>query len=248
MPFMLLHRRQADFQLKRSVRFMASVGRRIAEAVVVAASVFVLGYGATASATDFYWDPLGGTTLGGDGTWTTPTGNFWSTSPGGGSPTAWVNGAGNNAHLTGTAGTLTVTAAITAGTVFVDTTGYTLVGAGASTATLHVGTITLNSNVTLTFGPLVSTGNTPFSFSGQILGASGGTLNFQGAQAGGNIPQLIFSGASTVSVPITVTQSAGATATIDAAILSKTSAGVLINGATITNNTSSSGAIRFTGI
>jgi len=75
------------------------------------------------------WGASGG---GGSGDWNTTTGAWWN-----GATVPWVNANGDTAVFAGTAGTVTLTAPITAGGLTFNTTGYTVT---AGTLTLAGGT------------------------------------------------------------------------------------------------------------
>jgi fibronectin-binding autotransporter adhesin len=105
-----------------------------------------------------YWDGDGtGTVAGGTGTWSTSSAN-WSTSPTGTIYANWTNG--NNAVFQNTAGTVTISGAVTAKNLTFGTTSYTITG----------GTLTLAS------GSTIDTGSSPNSatISSTIADSGGG--------------------------------------------------------------------------
>ncbi|MEY4939335.1 MAG: hypothetical protein RIQ93_1070 [Verrucomicrobiota bacterium] len=86
-----------------------------------------------AQAVPLYWDGDGaGVVGGGSGNWNT-SGTTWSTTAGGSTYQAWVNGNNDDAVFQNTAGTVTLNAAVTAKSVTFGSTGYTLAGASALT-------------------------------------------------------------------------------------------------------------------
>ena len=139
----------------------------------------------------FYWDsdaaPAGnaviGTGLGGTGTWDTSLLNWWD---GIATDGAWTNGT-NNAIFTGTAGTVTLGAPITAG-------GLTFSNANAGNYLITGDTLTL-SPATGTASPIIAVNNVGFgtnraTISSLLAGTSGftktgnGTLRLTGANTG----------------------------------------------------------------
>lgn len=114
------------------------------------------------SAGTFYWDPAltPATPSGGTGTW--GTGSNWSNLTG---DVAWPNVAANNdlAILGGTAGTVTLGAARTAGAIQFDTSGYSLSGSNSLTLSTQVNggpTLALSSgidNISISLPTLVLT-------------------------------------------------------------------------------------------
>ena len=97
----------------------------------------------------YYW--TGGTpgstnAVGGTGTWSVANG--FKTAATGGSNYTWSNSATNNAVLANTAGTVTYSGTLTAGTINVNTTGYVLQQSSSSNY-VFTGNIVLANNVAL---------------------------------------------------------------------------------------------------
>lgn len=116
----------------------------------LAALVFASGLAAgPAAAADYYWDADGsGLGLGGTGTWNTGAPPLWNST---GNATAgpfftWNNATGDNAIFDGTAGTVTLGAPITAGSLTFNVHGYTIAGTAANPLTLGGSTPTITAN------------------------------------------------------------------------------------------------------
>ena len=161
--------------------------------------------------TAYYWNggspsSSGGlTAAGGTGTWSAANSWVQPTNPGTGG--TWVDN--NIANLGATAGTITIGgasgAAITPSTVNVNVTGYTLATPGANgylTATSAAG-IALGSSVNLSINP----GNYTMYLNSNVSQATsttGGSLTLTGNQISPNYGQLDLLGTSTISVPLTI--------------------------------------------
>jgi hypothetical protein len=118
---------------------------------ILAGSIAALIASHSAWALDFSWDPANDAD-GGTGAWNTSS-LFWdsgNTSTAANTNIAWVNGATNSAYFAGTAGTVTLGTAITAGSLNFATAGYQLT-LGSNALTLNAagtGVATLNLNGT----------------------------------------------------------------------------------------------------
>lgn len=87
-----------------------------------------LGGGSPLMSATLYWDVNGGTGgLGGTGTWANGAGN-WSTDVNGTLPTTWDNSVRNSADFRGTAGTVTTSGAVAAGSLVFNSGGYEITG------------------------------------------------------------------------------------------------------------------------
>ncbi|MBZ9846364.1 autotransporter-associated beta strand repeat-containing protein, partial [Mesorhizobium sp. CA5] len=169
---------------------IASVSRPRSAAVLLA---LLTGLAANqAGAADLYWDADGsGLQLGGTGTWNTAAPALWNTT---GNATAgpfvtWNNGTPDNAIFAGTAGTVTLGAPITAGSLTFNVSGYTIAGGtltlGGTTPTITAaGNATISSIVAGTAGltkagggTLTLSGNNTFSGNVNI---NAGTLSLTG--------------------------------------------------------------------
>ena len=108
-------------------------------AYILAAATAALLATPAVRATDFAWDP-GNLQTGGSGSWiNTGTPLSWDSgfqNPDVTTDVAWVDGAGNNAYFGGTAGTVTLGTAITAGSLNFSTAGY-IINTGTNTLTLN---------------------------------------------------------------------------------------------------------------
>jgi len=194
-----------------------------------AVGLFTIGLLLTAGtvrANTLYWDPdatktnnssLNGLGLGGNGTWSTSTANWWS---GSGSDAVWNNANNNTAVFWGTnaAPTVTLGSGITAGGLAFDTTGY-LIDAGANTLTFGAATnaITLNNVAAATISNAVSGAGNVTLTGGKYVGVTAGTLNLNGTSAGG------WSGTTTIGNGMTLALSG-----LNQALLNTT--GITING------------------
>lgn len=180
-------------------------------------SLGILLTGPTAQATTLYWDSdatYNNGTIGGTGTWNTSTLN-WDDNlgTGGGADVAWATNTitGDTAVFGGTAGTVTLGAAVNALGLQFLTTGYTI--GGSNTLTLGTGGIDASS---------LSSGTTAISATTLTMGAnqswnvgSGSALNVSSALNGGGFTltktgqgTLTLSGTSTgfTTSSLTVTQ------------------------------------------
>ena len=168
----------------------------------LAAIAFLFMGSLSSQAGTVYWDSdasgannstLSGTNLGGTGNWNsstsaTPLLNWW---PGTGTTDqAWVNANNNTAVFWGTAGTVSLTDAITVGGLQFNTTGYSI-NTGANTLTFANGSvITLNNIAAATItGAVTGSGSMAITSSG----STAGVLTLNGTSAGG------WSGATTIS-------------------------------------------------
>ena len=158
----------------------------------------------------YYW--TGGTpgstnAVGGTGTWSVANG--FKTAATGGSNYTWSNSATNNAVLANTAGTVTYSGTLTAGTINVNTTGYVLQQSSSSNY-VFTGNIVLANNVALKIN-LSYAGSSSNTFNGGISGGTGSSLILNGVNAGtANTYQRLECGTTnSLSVPVTIT--AGAT-------------------------------------
>ncbi|MEI6607394.1 MAG: hypothetical protein WCP35_18945, partial [Verrucomicrobiota bacterium] len=136
-------------------------------------------------ATDFAWDPANDGNGGGTSAWDASS-LYWDSgmaATAGNTNIAWISGAANNAYFGGTAGTITLGSAITAGSLNFSTAGY-IINTGTNTLTLNkantgtAATINFNSTGTLA---LVNdgdgTGTTQnVNFLENVSMASGGTI------------------------------------------------------------------------
>lgn len=155
----------------------------------------LLALHAPARAVDRYWDVNGtGIGNGGTGTWNT-TSAFWSPNNDGvsGPYSAWNNAALYDAFFGGTAGTVTLSGAITAHNLTFQTNGYSLTGGsltlGGTSPTIEVtaGTTTIASPITSTgawvkagAGALTLNGSNTF---GGGFDITGGTLTLNAANS-----------------------------------------------------------------
>ncbi|MBZ9850374.1 autotransporter-associated beta strand repeat-containing protein [Mesorhizobium sp. CA14] len=141
-------------------------------AAVLLALLVGLAANPTAAA-DLYWDADGsGVQLGGTGTWNTAAPALWNTT---GNATAgpfviWSNATPDNALFAGTAGTVTLGAPITAGSLTFNVSGYTIAG-GTLTLGGATSTITATGNATI---------SSIIAGSAGLNKAGGGTLSLTG--------------------------------------------------------------------
>lgn len=185
------------------------------------AQAIVISFLGTAHAANRFWD--GGTAnigTNGDGASGGTAGN-WNTTLTNwdqGSAlahVAWVNANNDTAVFGGTAGTVTITAPVTAGGLTFTTAGYTVAGTspnilslGGTTATITTSSLATSASTTL---------STPIdgTLSGGLTIASNGDMSATGGGAAGR--GVIFSGTNTFTANITVTSglfSPGADATL----------------------------------
>jgi autotransporter-associated beta strand protein len=204
----------------------------------------LLGLAATVSiapssllAIDFYWDANGSSSgTGGTGTWT--TNNLWRNGSATGTLGNWTSSATNNAYFGGTAGVVSIgSTAVTAGTAFFSTTGYTLQTDASGTTRIYTGAISLGNSVNLNLMDAATTAGRALSI-GSVSGGTGSSLTLQGAQTSNNISRinLAVSGA-TIDVPTTINATGAGGAGYVA-----TATGTIING-TITNNSTNARTI-----
>ena len=125
---------------------------------------------------NLYFDPTGAlsTSGGGTGAWDTTTSNWYDpTAAGGaGADVPWTNG--DDAVFPGSAGTVTVSAGISANSMTFSTTGYTVQDAGSGSPSLAVGTISVGTGLSDTIASVLSG-------SGALALSGPGTLNLSGA-------------------------------------------------------------------
>ncbi|MFC5569018.1 autotransporter-associated beta strand repeat-containing protein [Lysobacter yangpyeongensis] len=141
-------------------RILAETGPPMAWPLRLAIVLALAVQYAPARAADRYWD-VNGTAVGsgGTGTWNT-TNTFWSPNNDGvsGPFGAWNNAALDNAFFGGTAGTVTLSGAISVHNLTFQTDGYTLTGGSLTlggtspTITVTTGTSTIASSITSTSG------------------------------------------------------------------------------------------------
>ncbi len=173
----------------------ATFFRRSAALAVVICPALLLTAPA-AKAANYFWDPsaiAADPGSGGTGNWNT-TSSFWELA-GSGIDSVWPNLNTNTATFSGTAGTVTPTAGITAQGLIFSTSGYTLAsgntltiaGSGINTSSLVGGTTTINSaiNVSATQTWNIGAGNilnigTGITGGAGALTMSSGTLNYTG--------------------------------------------------------------------
>ena len=136
--------------------FMKNSLRNLAIAFLCCASLV------PAPAATLYWSG-NGTTLGGAGTWNT-SGLNWGSSSGGPFGSAWVNANVDTAILDGTAGTITVGAAVTVNKITNNVAGFTF--AGSSKITFSGTGAGLDHSSTTTKLTLQSIGGTTFTKTG----------------------------------------------------------------------------------
>ena len=206
-----------------------------------------------ALAASLSWDPAGAG--GGSGTWDTTTAS-WND---GSTAVTWNNAAGDTAIFGGTAGTVTLSEAITAGGLDLTTDGYTLTGntltiSGGGAIAVGSGlAATVSSTLSATSG-LVKTGagsatvSGPSTITGNVT-VNGGTLGF--ANTVRDVARMEAASGATLSlattnmfvdnhdtpVPSTLVLAAdGGTILMTAAMESRIGSVSLANGATWTNN------------
>jgi autotransporter-associated beta strand protein len=178
-----------------------------------------------------YWDANGATAgTGGTGTWTTA--NTWRAGSPSGTLQTWADG--SDAHLEGTAGTVTIANGTTVSPVtsFFEVTGYTLTPSSTSVTTL-AGSISLSASVNLNLLSAATTADRSLAI-GSVTGGAGSGLTLQGAQiaSGSDARTLLSQASSSIDVPITIS----GTGTTAAGFVA-TATGTGITG-TITNNSS----------
>jgi autotransporter-associated beta strand protein len=148
------------------------------------------------AASSLIWDADGtaGGSTGGTGNWNT-TSLLWNKS---GSMVAWINANNDIAIFGSTAGTVTLTEAITTGGLTFNTDGYTLAGNGNTLTLGGSVTVTNASNLALIQSNLTLTAATTFTGSGNL------TFDTAYSIAGGNYG-LSKSGAGTLNLKGTIT-------------------------------------------
>ena len=156
---------------------------------------FALGALPVASAASLSWDQAGSGALGGTGTWDTSATNWWN----GTADTNWATNTvtGDTAVFAGTAGTVTLGAAINALGLQFTTSGYTITGGtlglgrgGIDASSLTGGTATLGSNLQLSGaqqwnvgagGTLAVTGTVTRNTGSSVNFSTAGTINVTGS-------------------------------------------------------------------
>lgn len=156
---------------------------------------FALGAIPAASAASLSWDQAGSGALGGTGTWDTSATNWWN----GTADTNWATNTttGDTAVFAGTAGTVTLGAAINALGLQFTTEGYTLTGGtlglgrgGIDASALTSGTTTIGSNLLLSGaqqwnvgagGTLAVTGTVTRNTGSSVNFSTSGTINVTGS-------------------------------------------------------------------
>lgn len=196
---------------------------------------------APAWAADRWWDPNNSSLgYGGNGTWGT-SGAFWSPNNDGvsGPFGAWNNAALDNAFFGGTAGTVTLSGAITAHNLTFQTNGYSLTG----------GSLTLSgTSPTLSVTTGTTTIDTPITSTSGLIKAGAGSLTLNGSNSfGGGIDitggGLTLNAANSFTGNINVTGSLGIGAIGNAALGNASNQIYLANGSgfssvgTISNRT-----------
>ncbi len=187
---------------------------RLLSVVAVAGIFGMCGLRSASAQTAFFWNgasPGANPANGGSGTWDNVTQN-WRTPTIGGSQSAW--GAGGAANFSGTAGNVTVGAALSADVLNFNTTGYSLVD-GANVLSLGGSTPTINagSGTGSSFTSTLSL--TPSDFS---VGAPGLTINntLGGTSASTNVFNLgTGATAYTVGGSLTINGSSNASSKLE---------------------------------
>ncbi len=184
------------------------------------------------AASTLTWDADGtaGGATGGSGNWDT-TSTFWNKS---GTMVSWINASNDIALFAGTAGTVTLTEAITTGGITFNTDGYTLAGNG--------NTLTLGGNVTVTNANTLALLQTNITLSANSGFAGSGNATYDTGYniTGGNFT-LTKTGSGTLNFKGTITDagtltfSAGATNFSGSATRStySTSYGLTVSGGTL---------------
>ena len=217
---------------------------------LLTAQAIVMSFFGVARATNTFWDggtvSIGtngdGASAGGTGNWNTTLTN-WDV---GVSPhVAWVNANNDAAVFNGTAGTVTITAPVTAGALSFGTTGYTIAGSGANILTLGGTTGTITTSTLATSATTTISSPIAGTLSGGLTIASNGDLSATGGGASGLGVKL--SGANTFTSGITVTTGL-LTPVTDAAlgnsanVVTLNGGGLLANAAVTINHNVSLGA------
>ncbi|MBN8419890.1 MAG: autotransporter-associated beta strand repeat-containing protein [Verrucomicrobia bacterium] len=152
--------------------------------------------GLAVAASSLTWDADGtaGGNAGGTGTWNT-TSTFWNLSN---VMKAWSNASSDIAIFGGTAGTVTLTEAITAGGLTFNTDGYTIAGNGNMLTLGGSVTVTNASTLAVIQSELTLSANTAFTGSGNL------TLDTASSIAGGNF-SFTKTGTGTLNLKGTIT-------------------------------------------
>jgi autotransporter-associated beta strand protein len=171
--------------------------------ILSAICIAALLLGQSAQADELFWDPNGATAgTGGTGTWTTA--NTWRNGSDVGTLQTWADG--NNAHLAGTAGIVSISGGTTVSplTSFFEVTGYTLRPTNTSLTTL-AGSISLSAAVNLNYLSSADTADRQLAI-GSVSGGAGSGLTFAGGQtaAGSNARLFLNQASSSIGVPITI--------------------------------------------
>jgi fibronectin-binding autotransporter adhesin len=184
-----------------------SVGLRRLCLGLVACSIVLVG-ARPAAAQTFYWNPNGVGVGGGSGTWDTSS-LFWNDQPTWtGNQTAWVNSASNNATFNSpTTDTVTLSAAITAGSVSVTAGNVTFSNAGNFTLTASSFGVSSGATASIDGTNFFKSGTTALNVDGSLTVnagpasgrlvtlTGGGTLIANGGiRINGNTAAMVFSG------------------------------------------------------
>lgn len=168
---------------------------------VLATLALFLSTGTATAQVSKFWDTTAGlgNGVGGSGTWGTTFSNA-ATGDAALSTAATID----NLFFQGTAGTITLSANVTGGSLTFNTTGYVITG-NSTTARTVTGAISLASGVNLTIGNGEATAIAIGL--GSVSGGAGSTLTINGAATGAVLTQLNLSTGTTptVNVPIIVT-------------------------------------------
>jgi autotransporter-associated beta strand protein len=200
---------------------------------------------ATPNISGYYWNGASiaaSPAAGGTGSWLTT--NAWRQPSSSGSQATWADN--NNAIFAGTAGTVTIEANRTVTTCFFNTTNYVLTPDGTTTRVI-TGSTSLSSNVVLNLNDIAATSNRTLTFSGNVGGASGSSLNINVNQITGSTSRINLGAAgATLSIPITVTAGANNVTYGNIAVVGTSNGTILTSAATITNNTNYSSGLGAT--
>jgi autotransporter-associated beta strand protein len=245
----------------KASKYKSEVFIRRLSSWLVLSTTLTLGAYRFARASSIYWDggdgdaannnALLGNGLGGTGTWDSTSLSWWNGTAG--SNQTWNNGNDDGAVFAGTAGTVTLGSAITAGSLTFNTTGYTVAGTGPLTLAGASTFINVaNGNTATISGSLSDSGNLVINGTGNLIlsgsnnltggiAIQSGTLTVAAAQAlgGGSTVTL---GSTTGNAPATLLVSANGTAIANAIALAAGGTGPLTIG-----NTGTAVSTTFTG-
>jgi fibronectin-binding autotransporter adhesin len=166
-------------------------------AVLGVFAVIAMSFAGRADAGTYYWYGSDTSALGGDGTWTTASGAYWSATTDSPSMTTWTNSDLDTAYFAGdeTRSTVMVSGAVATGGMTFNSSGLYVLGAASSSGTLSIGSggITANSSASLTFA--TGTNTVRLTASQTWTTAPGATLTI-GSASGTGANYCIFLGNS----------------------------------------------------